>query len=148
MSYPEGWGANEIRYHENAEVLCTHCFKYVHEDLIKKDTDGCDVCVSCAEEIECYYCGEAARSVENKNGVSVCEDCVKVWVEDIDLTSGIDQRGDEAYFIHLKHFTGGWEVSEGARMPHPGPHFFRCLNDEGFDHRHGWIEGRKVVQWG
>ena len=146
--YPESWGVNEIHYHETGELLCTHCFKYGHEDNMKKDVDGCDICEDCAKDIECYYCGSADRNVEKFAGNNVCPECMDCAVDDIDLTFGEDQRGDHAYFIHLKHFTGQWEVDEVTGKGINEPTFFRCLNPRGFDHRHGWLHGSKVIQWG
>lgn len=148
MSYPGNWSHDDIHHHETGELLCTHCFKYVHEDNTKEDVYNNTICTDCADDINCFYCGEADRNVERINGHRVCPECMEHAVDDMDLTFGEDQRGDHAYFIHLKHFTGEWEVSKAATLRRSGTHFFRCLNDKGFAHQHGWIEWNKVVQWG
>jgi hypothetical protein len=65
-----------------------------------------------------------------------------------DLTFGIDVRGDEAFFIERRHFTGDWTIDAEARKVLKGhsAEFFRMIEDGEQVHSHGWIEGGKVIQ--
>lgn len=66
-----------------------------------------------------------------------------------DLSRGTDVRGDEAYFIDVKHFSQSqWEVDEEAALENDEPTFFRVIDNREQLKGHGWLEGNKVVQWG
>ena len=66
-----------------------------------------------------------------------------------DLTYGTDVRGDRAYFIDEKHLhRSSWIVSEEADTGNQEPTFFRIIKLGQQMHLHGWLEGRKIVQWG
>ena len=79
--YPEDWGVNEIHYHETGEVICVGCYKYTPE-LDVMCIMGGDYCPECAEEHECYWCGEHHDHLLPYDGQNVCEECKKALVED------------------------------------------------------------------
>lgn len=66
-----------------------------------------------------------------------------------DLSYGVDRRGDDAYFIDVKHFLpDGWTVDDEARTHKTEPIFFRTIINGEHNKAHGWIEDNKIVQWG
>jgi len=68
-----------------------------------------------------------------------------------DLSFGFDIREDYSLFIEEKHFLNdGWTLDDYVknRFLNCEATFFRVIKDGVQQHRHGWIEDGKVVQWG
>ena len=65
-----------------------------------------------------------------------------------DLSTGIDGRGDNAYFIEEKHFIEDWKVDDQARTHSKDAVFFRVIKNGEERSSHGRLADNEVVQWG
>jgi hypothetical protein len=65
------------------------------------------------------------------------------------LSYGTDCRGDYAYFIEssMLHLSG-WVVKAEAATEGEDWVFFRVIKNGVQTHRHGWLKGRAIQQWG
>lgn len=94
--YPQNWGLADIKYWVNGQVYCEYCGEFVHEDEIKKDTDGDNICTDCAETITCSNCGEINPDAKLYNMHMVCPKCIEALEAERlgDLADYEDMVGD------------------------------------------------------
>ena len=69
-----------------------------------------------------------------------------------DLSSGIDVGGNDAVFIHAKHFISEWEVDEEVKTYSKNRnelvYFVVWYPDRNEQGAHGYLEDGEIVQWG
>jgi len=114
---------------------CLNCL-YLNRDIER----GCDKLCLCINS-KCFALVRGKKDI--------CEYYEPLpYEQERDLTFGLDARGDYAFFIEA-HRINGWEIDQEAKDTlSTEATFFRVLQNNAPTSSHGWIENKKIVQWG